>query len=82
MIPWILLIMLSVGPWTGHQDDVDHVVITINMQSEQACRESQQHIMDQQYTYQHLVPNLSINADCQPKPERITYRECLDMFKP
>ena len=78
---WILYIMISVGPWTGHNDP-DYVTIPIEMQSEQICREAQQHIMSRQYTYQHLQPNLLINADCQPKPERITYRECLDMFKP
>ena len=64
--PWILYIMISVGPWTGHQGEQNDVVITVRMQSEHLCRDAQQRIMFQQYTYQHLVPNLLINADCQP----------------
>ena len=63
--PWILYIMISVGPFTGHNDP-DHITIHIRMQSEHLCRDAQQRIMFAQYTYQHLQPNLLINADCQP----------------
>jgi len=63
--PWILYIMISVGPWTGHHDP-EYVVITVKMQSEHLCREAQQRIMFQQYVFQELQPNLLINVDCQP----------------
>ena len=56
---------ISVGPFTGHYDP-DHITIHIRMQSEHLCRDAQQRIMFAQYTYQHLQPNLLINADCQP----------------
>ena len=63
--PWILYIMISVGPWTGHHEP-DYAVIPIKMQSEHLCREAQQRIMFRQYMFQQLQPNLLINADCQP----------------
>ena len=64
--PWILYIMISVGPWHYEQHDPDYVVIPIKMQSEHLCREAQQRIMFRQYMFQQLQPNLLINADCQP----------------
>ena len=91
MIPWLLLIMLSVGPFNENYNDENGVWLTIQMHGEAQCRQAANDVMRTMYIFKDLNPNLHVEAICREDiPMRtyeetsylkhINYRQCLDMF--
>ena len=49
MIPWLLLIMLSVGPFNENYNDENGVWLTIQMHGEAQCRQAANDVMRTMY---------------------------------
>jgi len=92
--PWLLMIMLSVGPFSGQYQGENDVWYQIRMHSEGECRGAAQDIMTTHRIFQNFNPNLRMDAICRKEllartyeqtnsfyPKCINYRICLDMFR-
>jgi hypothetical protein len=89
--PWLLMIMLSVGPFNGQYDGQNDVWLHIQMQSRGECMQAAQDVMTTARIFQHLNPNLHVDAICRPNElmqsyeearfhTYINYRQCLDLI--
>ena len=89
--PWLLLIMLSVGPFNEQYNGENDVWYHIRMHTEGECQQAAGDIMRTHRIFQHLNPTLHVDAICredipmQTNEEtshlkHINYRQCLDMF--
>ncbi len=88
---WLLMIMLSVGPFSGQYNGENDVWLHVRMHTEGECRQAAGDIMRTHHIFQHLNPTLKVDALCREDiPARtyeessylkhINYRQCLDMF--
>ena len=91
---WILLIMLSVGPFNENYNGENGVWLTIQMHGEAQCRQAANDVTRTMYIFRELNPNLHVEAICREdlrmvpyveeddygtlQPE-LDYRECLDI---
>ena len=94
--PWLLMIMLSVGPFNGQYNGEKDIWLHIQMQSQAECIQAAGDIMRTARIFQHLNPNLHVDAVCRPNELnqtyesdnrsneqlfcRIDYRQCLDLI--
>jgi hypothetical protein len=92
---WLLLIMLSVGPFSGQYNGENDVWLHIQMRSQTECMMAAQNITTTARIFQDLNPNLKVKAICRPDELnqtyesnnitneqlfcRINYRQCLDL---
>ena len=92
--PWLLMIMLSVGPFNGQYNGENDIWYNIRMHSEGECRQAAGDMMRTHRIFQHLNPTLHMDVICRKEllagtyeqtnsnfPKCINYRVCLDMFK-
>jgi hypothetical protein len=88
---WLLMIMLSVGPFSGQYNGENDVWLHVRMHTEGECRQAVGDIMRTHHIFQHLNPTLKVDAVWREEsPARtyeessylkhINYRQCLDMF--
>jgi len=88
---WLLLIMLSIGPFNEQYNGENDVWLHIQMRTQAECMMAAQNVMTTAHVFQHLNPTLHIDAICredipmQTNEEtshlkHINYRQCLDMF--
>ena len=88
---WLLMIMLSVGPFNGQYNGENDVWLHVRMHTEGECLQAAGDIMRTHRIFQHLNPTLKVDALCREDiPARtyeessylkhINYRQCLDMF--
>ena len=88
---WLLMIMLSVGPYTGQYKGENDVWLHIQMRSQSECIMAADDIMTTARIFQHLNPNLKVDAICRRDIpvqtnedanyiQCINYSQCLDMF--
>ena len=75
MIPWILLIMLSVGPFNENYNDENGVWLTIQMHGEAQCRQAANDVMRTMYIFRELNPNLHVEAICREDLRMVPYVE-------
>ena len=92
--PWLLSIMLSVGPFNGLYNGENNVWLQIRMHSKIECMDAANDITRTSRIYKHLNPTLHVDASCSKEllpgtyeqtssvwPKCISYRMCLDMFR-
>ena len=93
---WLLMIMLSVGPFNGQYNGENDVWLHIQMRTQAECIMAAQNVMTTAFIFQDLNPNLKVNAICRPDELnrtyesnntsdeqlfcRINYRQCLDLL--
>jgi len=75
MIPWLLLIMLSVGPFNENYNDENGVWLTIQMHGEAQCRQAANDVMRTMYIFRELNPNLHVEAICREDLRMVPYVE-------
>jgi hypothetical protein len=63
--PWILMIMVSVGPFSGQYENERDVWLRIQMHTEAECRQAANDIMTTAHILQHLNPNLHVDTFCK-----------------
>ena len=87
---WLLMIMLSVGPFNEQYRGENDVWLHIQMRSQAECMMAAQNVMTTSRVFQDLNPDLRVEAICrrdipaQTTEEtnyikRIDYRQCLDL---
>jgi hypothetical protein len=67
--------MLSVGPFNGQHDGEKNVWLHIQMRSQAECMQAAQDVMTTAHIFQHLNPNLHVDAICRPNELNQTYEE-------
>ena len=72
---WLLLIMLSVGPFNGQYNGENDVWLHIQMRSQTECMMAAQNITTTARIFQDLNPNLKVKAICRPDELNQTYEE-------
>lgn len=93
---WLLMIMLSVGPFSGQYNGENDVWLHIQMRSQAECMMAAQNVMTTARIFQNLNPTLKVEAICRPDELnqtyesnnitneqlfcRINYRQCLDLI--
>ncbi len=63
--PWLLLIMLSVGPFNEQYNGENNVWLHIQMRSQAECMMAAQNVMTTARIFQDLNPDLHIEAICR-----------------
>ena len=63
--PWLLLIMLSVGPFNEQYNGENDVWLHIQMRSQAECMMAAQNVMTTARIFQDLNPDLHIEAICR-----------------
>lgn len=97
--PWILMIMLSVGPFNNNYNGENDVWYHIVVPGQEVCEQAAKDVMRTHRIFQELNPELRMSAICRedllmqvpysesesnkvimdPEPDRINYRQCLDL---
>ena len=72
---WLLLIMLSVGPFNGQYNGENDVWLHIQMRSQAECMQAAQDVMTTARIFQNLNPTLKVEAICRPDELNQTYEE-------
>jgi len=72
---WLLMIMLSVGPFNGQYDGERNVWLHVEMRTQAECMMAAQNVMTTAYIFKDLNPNLKVEAICRPNELNRTYEE-------
>jgi len=77
--PWILLIMLSVGPFSGQYEGENNVWYHVRMHSQTECLQAAQNLRTTHRIFQHLNPNLHMDVICREDLRYVPYvDECTE----
>ena len=71
--PWLLMIMLSVGPFNDLYEGERNVWLHVQMRTQAECMMAAQDIMTTAFIFQDLNPNLKVDAVCRPNELSQTY---------
>jgi hypothetical protein len=88
---WLLMIMLSVGPFNEQYRGENDVWLHIQMRSQAECMMAAQNVITTARVFQDLNPDLHVEAICRKDIpmhtteetnyiKRINYRQCLDLI--
>jgi hypothetical protein len=72
---WLLMIMLSVGPFSGQYDGENDVWLHIQMRTQAECMMAAQNVMTTARIFQDLNPNLHVEAICKEDLRMVPYVE-------
>jgi len=72
---WVLMIILSVGPFNGQYEGENNVWLHVQMRTQAECMMAAQNVMTTAYIFKDLNPNLKVEAICRPNELNRTYEE-------